>query len=448
MYLGQIEKLTDVLFFLIDQTSDEELDLLRNGNLLYKLSSKLGESSENYAKSPENEECEKYSENNLNFDSLKTDDENEEVGSDEEVEELSKEEKIKEGEMTGSDFSAEFEDEECEPETSKTPVRIKIKKEKKPSSAKCRICDEDVDDLEKHDVDHHMEGGKFKCEEGCDFISEEKKSLVEHFAIVHKEIDVFKCPDCGEMFFNMKPLANHLIKHHGIDIPLRTCPICMNTFATNAKYRSHLEHQHRTFRKCNQCNKYYRSKGALNAHIKLCHEAPDIACHICGKTTKSKDNFELHMKKHKNEEKTVKCSECDKHFFTNFEMKKHISRVHKTDRFLCCQCDYSTAANSILKRHIRSVHSDERNFICGTCGAAFKQKISLTQHEVSIHLNQRNFECEVCGKKFKRSSNLGTHRRIHTGDYAASCEKCGKQFVQNCNYKLHKLKCFANAISC
>ena len=283
MYLGQIEKLTDVLFFLIDQISDEELDLLRNGNLLYKLSSKLGESSENYAKSPENEECEKYSENNLDFDSLKADDDNGEDGSGEEVEELSKEEKIKEGEMTGSDFSAEFEDEECEPETSKTPVRIKIKKEKKPSSDKCMICDEDVDDLEKHDVDHHMEGGKFKCEKGCDFISEEKKSLVEHFAIVHKEIDVFKCPDCEEMFYSMKPLAIHLRKCHGIDIPLRTCPICMNTFATNAKYRTHVSYEHRASWKCNQCNKYYRGRLALHAHISLCHEAPDITCHICGK---------------------------------------------------------------------------------------------------------------------------------------------------------------------
>ena len=435
MYLGQIEKLTDVLFFLIDQISDEELNLLRNGNLLHKLSSKLSESSENSAKSPE---FEGNSESNLDIDKLEVDDKNEEDESDEDVEE-----ELKNGKMIVSDFCAEFEEEELEPGNSKTPVRIKIKKEKKPSSFKCRICDEDVDDLEKHDVDHHMEGGKFKCKEGCDFISEEKKSLVEHFAIVHKEIDVFKCPDCGEMFFNMKPLANHLIKHHGIDIPLRTCPICMNTFATNAKYRTHVSYEHRASWKCNQCNKYYRGRLALHAHISLCHEAPDLTCHICGKTTKSKNMFELHIKKHKNEEKTVKCTECDKYFHTSYEMKSH-RRVHKKDRYLCSQCEYSSASNSTLKRHIQTVHSDERNFICGTCGTAFKSKLVMAQHEVSIHLNQRNYECEVCGKKFKQSTHLSTHRRIHTGDYAASCEKCGKQFVQKYNYKLHQLKCHAS----
>ena len=148
------------------------------------------------------------------------------------------------------------------------------------------------------------------------------------------------------------------------------------------------------------------------------------------------------MKKHENKEKTVKCTECEKYFHTTFEMKSHL-RVHKKDKFLCSQCDYSSAYYNTLKRHIGTVHGDERNFICGKCGAAFKTKDILTGHELSIHSDQRNFECEVCGKKFKQSAHLYTHRRIHTGDYAASCEKCGKQFVQGYNYKLHKLKCHA-----
>ena len=67
MYLDQIEKLTDVLLFLIDQISDDELKLLRNRNILYKLSSRVAESSENFAKSPEDEENVENSENNLDI---------------------------------------------------------------------------------------------------------------------------------------------------------------------------------------------------------------------------------------------------------------------------------------------------------------------------------------------------------------------------------------------
>ena len=223
MYLDQIEKLADVICFLIDQISVEELKMLRNGNFLSKISSKLRETSENYVKVPDDEECEENSD--YDFD-LKVDHESEEEEHDEEVEEV----ESKEGEITKSDLSEDFKDPDFVPEFSETPVTIKIKKEKKLSSDNCMICDEDVDDLEKHDVDHHMEAGIFKCKEGCDFTSEEKKSLVEHFAVVHKEMDVFKCPDCAEIFFSIQPLTIHLRKHHRVDIPKQTCPICMNTF--------------------------------------------------------------------------------------------------------------------------------------------------------------------------------------------------------------------------
>ena len=438
MYLDQIEKLADVICFLIDQISVEELKMLRNGNFLSKISSKLRETSENYVKVPDDEECEENSD--YDFD-LKVDHESEEEEHDEEVEEV----ESKEGEITKSDLSEDFKDPDFVPEFSETPVTIKIKKEKKLSSDNCMICDEDVDDLEKHDVDHHMEAGIFKCKEGCDFTSEEKKSLVEHFAVVHKEMDVFKCPDCAEIFFSIQPLTIHLRKHHRVDIPKQTCPICMNTFQLKAKYKAHINREHRAARKCNECDKYFKCKGALNAHVKIVHERPDFTCNICGETRKSKTNFELHMKKHSNEEKNVKCPECDKYFYTISEMKNiHYARVHVKDRFLCSQCDYSSASNSGLKRHVHLVHEDVRNFICGICGAAFKSKVNLKGHEISIHTDQRNFECEVCGKKFKKSSALYTHKRIHTGDYAASCEKCGKQFVQMGNYKLHKLKCHAS----
>ena len=440
--MDQIEKLADVLFFLIDQISGEDLELLRNGNFLSKLSSKLGETPETYTQASEEEEdVENYE--NFDLNNLKVDHESE----DEDLEEDLDDEAEEERQMSESDLSEDLKDKDYEPksELSETPVRIKIKKEKKPSSDNCMICNEDVDDLEKHDVDHHMEAGIFKCKDGCDFTSEEKKSLVEHFAVVHKEIDVFKCQDCGEIFFTMGPLADHLRKHHGLDIPHKTCPICLNTFPTLSQYRNHANNEHRTARKCNECDKYFKCKGALNAHVRIVHERPDFTCNICGETRKSKAGFEDHLLKHKNEEETVKCPECEKYFHTTYKMKQHLRAIHKKDKMLCSQCDYSCAEKSNLKRHIQTVHGYERNFICGICGAAFKTKHTLTGHEHSIHTNQRNFECEVCGKKFKKPFHLKVHRRIHTGDYEASCEKCGKQFVQLYNYKLHQMKCHARS---
>ena len=104
MYLDQIGKLVDVLFFLIDQLSADELDLLKNKNFLSKLSSKLRESSEN----PEEDEY---------VNNMKVDDEDVEDDLDELLE-------SKERGMPGSDFTEEF-----KPRRSETPVKIKIKKE-------------------------------------------------------------------------------------------------------------------------------------------------------------------------------------------------------------------------------------------------------------------------------------------------------------------------------
>ena len=72
MYLDQIEKLVDVLFFLIEQLSEKDIELLRNKNFLSRLSSKL-ELFDNYTEGPEDEEGELNLENDLDIDDLEED---------------------------------------------------------------------------------------------------------------------------------------------------------------------------------------------------------------------------------------------------------------------------------------------------------------------------------------------------------------------------------------
>jgi len=443
MFLDQIEKLTDVLYFLIEQISfDEAADL--DKTLLSSCSTKLSDLVRNLDIAQSD-----ISDSTLSINYLPSEDQThkQEAEGEEYEEDLEDEDDVKditENDENEDNFNEDHKNHPPESISLKTPVKIKIKikNEKKEGSIyRCMMCEEDyeeLDDLENHDLVHHVVDGKFRCKEDCDFITEEKKHLVEHFAVVHQELDVFKCPDCQEMFFEMKDLGIHLLTYHGVDIPKQTCPICRISFACPKKYNSHCRFEHRSARNCEYCNQVYRSKAHLNNHIRFVHKKSTFTCQICGDKIRSEKLFEIHMMKHRNAEKTVQCTVCDKYFYTAHQLKTH-SRSHSDDRHLCSQCDYTSASRDTLKRHLKTVHSDVRNFTCGTCGMSFKTLDSLKGHSFT-HTEIRNFECDICAKKFKKNIHLKIHKRIHTATYAGSCQLCGKHFVQMNNFKNHMLK--------
>ena len=439
MSLVQIEKLTDVLLVLSEQISDVEpvlldttslnscitklSDLLKN--LVAKLSTCIDKKKVENTIDESKKEKNEFIDNGESFENFKES-------------------------LDNCDADGEsFENDSLSvpgPSESKAPVLIKFKKEAKDESRsilRCMICEEDFEDLpalELHDSTNHMTGGIFKCKGECEFKTEAKKSLVEHYAVVHKELDIFHCPDCEEMFFNIKDLANHQRDVHQMDLPKNTCPICLITFKTNKKFYGHCSVEHRKARECPECDQRYPSKEQLRRHIIAVHQKSCYTCHICGIKLKSQTRFKIHLIKHENGERPFKCPECEKGFYTKPDLERHCLS-HKPKRYLCSQCDYSAALYYGLKRHLLTVHSGERNFPCPDCGVSFKTKSYLKTHQIS-HSNIRNYECDFCSKKFKKASQLKIHRRIHTGDYYASC--CGVNFVQQGNYKLHMSKFHLN----
>ena len=460
MYLDQIEKLVDVLQFLIEQMPDEETALLdktalefcsnKFTGLVTYLEKKNFEDSKKERLKTEKKEFLHEERLEIDFD----DQENEETEFLNEVcgegitedDVCDDEDNIDDNDEVGEPFEADFEKYPPGPSLSKAPVKIKIKKEEEEIDTifRCILCEEDfveLNDLELHDSHLHVKEGRFQCKDDCNFNAEDKKSLVKHFAEVHKDLDTFSCPDCDELFFTIKDLTQHLRKLHSFEIPPRTCPLCNETFPYQKKFYHHINNEHGKLRKCPQCGQDYTSKGKLRTHIKMVHEKASHTCEICGIVFKAEKNYKVHLMIHKNEEKSVKCPECDKCYYTIHELRRH-QLIHKEKRYLCSQCDYTTVSRNILKRHVNTVHSDVRNFKCPTCGDAFKTKTTMEHHQISRHQDVRNFECDVCGKRFKKRTHLGTHKRIHTGDYYGSC--CGINFVQKWNYKNHVAKFHSN----
>ena len=85
--------------------------------------------------------------------------------------------------------------------------------------------------------------------------------------------------------------------------------------------------------------------------------------------------------KPENENKSFKCSRCDKTFTTSFNMKKHI----------------------------KTIHEGQRNYKCDSCGKSYKESGSLNFHIKTIHEGQRKYKCDSCEQPFNKLDSLKSH---------------------------------------
>ncbi len=70
--------------------------------------------------------------------------------------------------------------------------------------------------------------------------------------------------------------------------------------------------------KCEDCDKEYKKKEGLQAHIKIIHSRI----------------------------KSLQCIKCDKYFVNKYKFKKHIYRVHPSKLYSCSFCGSSFKAST------------------------------------------------------------------------------------------------------
>ncbi|XP_059044894.1 zinc finger protein 180-like isoform X2 [Achroia grisella] len=150
--------------------------------------------------------------------------------------------------------------------------------------------------------------------------------------------------------------------------------------------------------KCNMCEKEYKSKYTLRAHI---HSHTNYCvCEVCGR-------------KFLNE-----------HLLVAHKRARHgLERVH-----LCTYCDYSSATREALVVHERR-HTGEKPYMCDHCGLAFHRRSNLIQH-LPIHLPESNFQCSICHKREKSKRLLQHHHfKVHRQKrYRYLCPVCQDVF--------------------
>ena len=148
------------------------------------------------------------------------------------------------------------------------------------------------------------------------------------------------------------------------------------------------------------------------------------SCEECDFTTDHTGHLKEHkMRKHNQGNKNFKCSDCDRAFFENYELQRHIRRSHT--RLKCTLCENAFPNRTELRAHCKESHPKAKRpkvFECKKCNLVCTSERDLEEHNNSKHI----VICSICGDQFKTISVLYKHKETNHPEESLSCSICGK----------------------
>lgn len=204
---------------------------------------------------------------------------------------------------------------------------------------------------------------------------------------------------------------------------------------------------------CEYCNKVFKFKHSLQAHLRIHTNEKPYKCPLCNYASAIKANLSVHMRKHTGEK--FSCDHCSFSCLSKGHLKVHVERVHKKIKQHCrfCKKKYSDVKNLI--KHIKDTHDlldkkvkdnfDELRLLtregkrqllydCHICERKFKNELERDRHML-VHGDERPFACELCDHGATKYQSLELHIRKHPFVYV--CSQCFKKFVSTVRLKAH-----------
>ncbi|GAB6032924.1 hypothetical protein CHUAL_012119 [Chamberlinius hualienensis] len=161
-----------------------------------------------------------------------------------------------------------------------------------------------------------------------------KSKLFYHLASKH-QMDLqgnlleknFKCQECDFSCVAEFQLKSHKIYKHGAKI--HKCDVCSYASNSRADLRKHQDGVHGNKRPfiCETCG--FAAKSSSNLHLHLSTHKEKVVCEVCGVTVKCR-GLSLHMQTvHGENRKPFHCHLCSLSTRCKFNLKVHLTRVHK-----------------------------------------------------------------------------------------------------------------------
>nr|XP_006821056.1 PREDICTED: zinc finger protein 99-like [Saccoglossus kowalevskii] len=224
----------------------------------------------------------------------------------------------------------------------------------------CTECGQFFDNTELRNQHQALEHSvlKYQCEY-CSKAFGMKISLAWHIK-KHKREKPYPCDICGKIFLHKDRLQSHSLSHS--DNKSALCHVCGVAFKTNNALNSHQRRKHidpstlKRYR-CPKCGKSFISFSNMKRHLCAIHDKLKFLCDICGKRYTSLLSMKLHRRTIHTEPnaRPNKCHLCDKTFKTNRAVTLHVRSVHEGERkYGCFRCEKRFFTNTKLKRHLET----------------------------------------------------------------------------------------------
>jgi zinc finger protein PLAG1 len=207
----------------------------------------------------------------------------------------------------------------------------------------CSKCYPSANRLKIHKYSHTGEKPHHCDYEGCSKAFTSKFKLGRHILIHKPKSKIHTCPHCDMSFHRKDHLKNHL-RVHDPNKPVHTCNKCGREYSTSFAYRTHM--------------------GFHQA------EEGSLTCFVCGQEFEDKDKLVFHLKIHAGAQsvkgimqRKQKCPHCDKRFYTQKDVRRHII-VHTREKdFLCQYCPQRFGRRDHLTRHLRKAHTGSESLL-------------------------------------------------------------------------------------
>ncbi|XP_037357388.1 zinc finger protein ZFAT [Talpa occidentalis] len=181
---------------------------------------------------------------------------------------------------------------------------------------------------------------------------------------------------------------------------------------------------------CEYCNKVFKFKHSLQAHLRIHTNEKPYKCSQCSYASAIKANLNVHLRKHTGEK--FACDYCAFTCLSKGHLKVHVERVHKKIKQHCrfCKKKYSDVKNLI--KHIRDTHDPQ------------DPKVQEALHELCLMTREGKrqllYDCHICERKFKNELDRDRHMLVHGDKWPFACELCGHGATKYQALELHVRK--------
>ncbi|CAD7013655.1 unnamed protein product [Ceratitis capitata] len=295
----------------------------------------------------------------------------------------------------------------------------------------CFLCQKSLTDfreLKLHYREEHKTNGYVKC---CGKKLLKRGVLVDHIRF-HNDPEYFKCEHCDKVFCDRGNLESHLKYFHASkERTAYKCEICSKEFYWRKvlvrHYQIHSSKGGKTV-KCTECEKTFGSEYNMKQHLNLYHlRLYSKICDICGKSFTGGEAFRRHQREHSNLPRSkVKCEICGAELLTKNGLAQHIKAMH-TEEYqkpqTCSICSKISPSLRAHTTHFRYMHATEEKHVCKICDKAFKRPNNLREH-MATHTREALYTCTFCPQTFKSNANMYKHRkRKHPKEWSEKCLK-------------------------